>query len=165
MNRKLETELMRLLHGELPAGRARELRERLAGDPALAAAYRRMEAAWQGLDLPPAAPPPVGYTGRVMARARESARDRLAGPATWGFAPTWVRATAAAALVAGLAAGVGLGGAWRAPAEVDAFDLPGEEAEMASAGDDGSLAESYWTAVEGIDESGVLAPEPGESLP
>jgi anti-sigma factor RsiW len=167
MDRKLEKELMRLLHGELPAERARALRERLAGDPALAAAYRRLEAAWSGLDLPPAAPPPPGFAGRVMAQAREAARDPLAGPASWGLAPTWVRATAGAALVAGLVAGVGLGGVWSAPAGAEAFEATDEqaEAEIAASGDDGSLAESYWNAVEGIGEAGAAEPAPSESLP
>jgi hypothetical protein len=105
MNRRLEMDLMRLLHGELPEPRARELRERLAREPELADGYRRLEAVWGRLDLPPAAPPPLGFAGRVIARAREA----QAGKISWALAPTWVRTTAAAALAAGLAVGVGIG--------------------------------------------------------
>jgi len=41
MNRATEIELMRLLHGELPAGQAAALRARIAREPDLAAAWAR----------------------------------------------------------------------------------------------------------------------------
>jgi len=105
MKRPREIELMRLLHGELPPERARELRERLACEPDLARAYARLEAAWGGLELPPPAPVPRGFARAVAARGAEGG--------LWGVAPTWVRAGAAAALAAGLALGAGLGFAGR----------------------------------------------------
>ncbi|MES1244003.1 MAG: hypothetical protein ABUT39_20540, partial [Acidobacteriota bacterium] len=68
-----ESDLMRLLHGELPEAEARGLRERLERDPALAETYRRLRRTWEGLDLPPASPVPTGFSRRVMARARADA--------------------------------------------------------------------------------------------
>ena len=46
MNRATEIELMRLLHGELPAEQAGALRARMAREPELAAAWARLEGAW-----------------------------------------------------------------------------------------------------------------------
>src|SRR5579864_8843087 len=112
MTRGTEEELMRLLHGELPRERARELRERMAAEPELAGAYQRLERTWNGLDLPPAGPVPAGFAGRVMAHARG-----LPVPSrglSWSSAPVWVRATAAAALIAGAALGVSVGRSWPA---------------------------------------------------
>lgn len=166
MNHRLEMDLMRLLHGELPETRARELRARMEGDVALAAAYRRLEAAWRGLDLPPAAPPTLGFAGRVMAEVRESARDPLAGSLGWTLAPAWARAAAAAALVAGLAAGVGLGGVWSGGG-LEATDLQStssEEAELAEV-TEGSLADSYWATLEETEEPGVPEPAASEVQP
>ena len=102
-----ELELMRLLHGEVPAEQARLLRGRLEREPELAAAWARLERTWSGLELPPAAPAPLGFSQRVLARARQSgqAGDGL----SWSAAPVWVRAAAAAALVTGMALGAGAG--------------------------------------------------------
>lgn len=141
MNRVTEMDLMRLLHGELPESRARELRDRMERDPELAAAYARLARTWEGLELPPAAPAPPGFAQRVAARARE---QRSAGPVSWAAAPGWVRAAAAAALVAGTALGVGAGSwIYRGPAAL-------EEPPAAAAPVDAletTLAESYWDAV------------------
>src|ERR1700686_984269 len=99
-----KAQLLRLLHGELPPERASALRERLVREPELAAAWRRLESAWERLTPPPPAPVPLGFSGRVMARVREHAAaatplGTAAGAAiSWAAAPTWVRATCAAAL-------------------------------------------------------------------
>lgn len=100
MNRLPEIELMRLLHGELPPERAFELKERLAREPELARELARLEATWEGLKLPPAAPAPRGFARAVAARAE--------GAGLWSAAPTRVRAMGGALLAAGLALGVGL---------------------------------------------------------
>jgi anti-sigma factor RsiW len=143
MKRGTDHDLMRLLHGELPAAEAHELRERLAGEPALAAAYRRLEQTWQGLSLPPAAPVPLGFAGRVMTRVRSRS---AAGAFSWSSAPGWVRATAAAALVAGAALGLGVGRSWPEPQPGANSDL--EMASLStSADEDYSLAGSYWNLV------------------
>jgi hypothetical protein len=105
MTGSTDLELMRLLRGELPPDEARRLRARMLREPELAAAYRRLEAAWRSLELPPPSPVPPGFSTRVMARVRESA----AGRTSWASAPGWVRATAAAALVTGIAVGTGVG--------------------------------------------------------
>jgi anti-sigma factor RsiW len=126
----LELDLMRLLHGELPEERARELRARMERDPALAEEYRRLQESWEGLALPPSAPVPPGFAQRVAARARAE----QAVPT-----PGWVRAAATLALILGTAVGVGVGGSW-APAE------PEEPSAV-----DGSLAESYLTTLEDLD--------------
>src|SRR5712692_7390105 len=107
MRRVLEADkvqLLRLLHGELTPERTSELRERLVREPELADAWRRLESAWERLTPPPPTPVPLGFSGRVMARVRESAAGApplgtAAGPAiSWAAAPTWVRASCAAAL-------------------------------------------------------------------
>jgi anti-sigma factor RsiW len=129
----LELDLMRLLHGELPEERARELRARMERDPALAEEYRRLQGSWEGLALPPAAPVPPGFAQRVAARARSG----QSAPT-----PGWVRAAAALALILGTAVGVGVGGSW-APAD------PVQEEELSAV--DGSLAESYLTTLEDLE--------------
>ncbi|HEX7186203.1 MAG TPA: hypothetical protein VF756_30540 [Thermoanaerobaculia bacterium] len=141
MNRVTEMELMRLLHGELPEGRARELRDRMERDPELAATYARLARTWEGLELPPAAPAPPGFAQRIAARARE---QRSGGALSWTAAPGWVRAAAAAALVAGTALGVGAG-SWihRSPAALE--ESP--EVSASEATFETTLAESYWDAI------------------
>lgn len=128
----LDVDLMRLLHGELPPARAGELRERLAHEPELAARWRRLAGTWEGLVLPPAAPVPLGYGARVMARVRG-----LAAPASlsWSAAPRWVRATGAAALLAGVLLGAGIGGGLAVE-------------RTAPAGGVTNLTESYWAMVD-----------------
>ena len=130
MNRRMELDLMRLLHGELPEERARELRARMERDSALAEEYRRLQESWEGLALPPAAPVPPGFAQRIAARARA---EQMAPT------PGWVRAAAALALIVGTAIGVGVGGSW-APAD------PEEPSAI-----DGSLTESYLTTLEDLE--------------
>jgi len=145
MKPSLELDLMRLIHGELPEERARELRQRLEQDPALAEAYRRLQASWEALSLPPAAPVPPGFAGRVMARARQ--KGAAAGLSLRG-APAWVRAAAAAALVAGAALGVGVGQRWPETGSGRAGIV--EPSSDEGFGQDVSLAGSYWDTVEGL---------------
>ena len=141
MNRRmevdLELDLMRLLHGELPEERARELRARMERDPALQEEYRRRQGSWEGLALPPAAPVPPGFAQRIAARIR----TEQAVPT-----PGWVRVAAALALILGTAVGIGVGtgvgGSW-APAD------PAQEEEASVV--DGSLAESYLTTLEDLE--------------
>lgn len=137
MNRRMELELMRLLHGELPEERARELEARMERDPALAEEFRRLRASWERLALPPAAPVPPGFVQRIAAHAR----SEQAAPT-----PGWVRAAAALALVLGTAVGIGVGtgvgGSWP-PA-----DAVQEEEPSAV---DGSLAESWLTTLEDLE--------------
>ena len=140
----IEHELMRLLHGELPADEARALRARMFRDPELAESYAQMERAWEGLSLPPAAPVPPGFTGRIMARVRSRTAP---GSLSWSAAPGWVRATAAAALVVGAALGVGVGRSW--PATPGSTEPGAESAPtFLSATAETSLADSYWNLVQ-----------------
>ncbi len=137
MTRATDNDLMRLLHGELPPAAAQELHGRMLRDPGLAADYRRLEQTWNGLSLPPAAPPPAGFAGRVMAHVRSRPAP---GRLSWSAAPRWVRATAAAALMAGAVAGIEVGRIWSAPEALqDSSSLSGPEF---------NLAESYWGGVE-----------------
>jgi anti-sigma factor RsiW len=133
MNRRMELDLMRLLHGELPEERARELRARMERDPALAEEYRRLQGSWEGLALPQPAPVPPGFAQRIAARTR----TEQAAPT-----PGWVRAAAALALILGTAVGVGVGGSW-------APDDPAQEEELSAV--DGSLAESYLSTLEDLE--------------
>jgi len=163
MNRATEMELMRLLHGELPPDRARELRARLEREPELAAAWTRLQRTWNALELPPPAPVPLGFAQRLAVRAREQA-----GGISWAAAPGWLRAAAAAALATGLALGAGVGlltGGWTL-----SLQPPGEQistaAERSESLFDDSLAESYWSALDELSEDAaptVSGPD-GESL-
>lgn len=146
MTRGTEQELMRLLHGELPPERARELRERLAADPELAGAYQRLERTWNGLDLPPASPAPAGFAGRVMAHARSLPKPTRS--LSWSAAPIWVRATAAAALIAGAALGAGVGRSWPA-ADTAATDSSSATTAVSSlSGSEYNLADGYWDVID-----------------
>ncbi len=145
MTRGTEEELMRLLHGELPPERARELRERLAAEPELAGVYQRLERTWNGLDLPPATPVPAGFSGRVMAHARSLPRP--ARGLSWSAAPVWVRATAAAALIAGAALGVGAGRIWPV-SETASTDAAPADVSSSLSGSEYNLADGYWDVIE-----------------
>ena len=155
MKRVLEADrvqLLRLLSGELPPDKASALRERLAREPELADAWRRLESAWERLTPPPPTPVPLGFSGRVMARVRERAAGApppgtVAGPAiSWAAAPTWVRASCAAALVAGVLLGAGLGSRGR-------LDQRQRTAESVPA-----LTESYWALVDMPSETAAASP-------
>jgi len=154
MTRGTEHDLLRLLHGELPPDEARDLQERLRREPELEAAWLRLRRTWEGLSLPPAAPAPPGFSGRVMARARAQGSP---GNLSWRAAPAWVRAAAAAALIAGAAAGVGVGRSWPAltagATSATAATAPVTESSSGtvSALSDASeynLADGYWDVVD-----------------
>jgi anti-sigma factor RsiW len=154
MKHDLDVELLRLLNGELPAAREQELRRRLAREPELAAAFRRLERAWEGLALPPPTPVPLGFGGRVMAQVRELHADGApagTGSLSWAAAPRWVRAMAAAALLAGVVLGAGLGGTRGVPEERRSAGVP-------------ALTESYWAMVETAGDSTAPA-SPTPPLP
>lgn len=140
----MEHDLMRLLHGELPADEARALRARVFREPELAEAYAQLEQTWQALTPLPASPVPSGFTGRVMAHVRTQAGS---GPLSWSAAPGWVRATAAAALVTGAVLGVGVGRIWPAPGSKTVSGAESSETFL-SATAETSLADSYWSLIE-----------------
>jgi anti-sigma factor RsiW len=147
MDRSIESEeieLMRLLHGELPPERARALEGRLAAEPELARAYRLLGEKWEGLELAPAAPPPLGFSVRVMAEVRSAAREGAA--LSWSLAPTWVRAAAAAALVGGIALGALGAGLGLLPARH--HDAPPGMSAIGEGGESVPLADSYWSVFE-----------------
>jgi anti-sigma factor RsiW len=151
MNRATEMELMRLLHGELPPDRARELRVRLEREPELAEAMARLETTWNRLELPPSSPVPLGFAQRIAARARDQT-----GTVSWATAPGWVRAAAAAALAAGIALGAGAG-RWT-DSRAASLEVPGEEISTAAADAsdllfDDDLAGSYWNALDELEET------------
>jgi anti-sigma factor RsiW len=151
MNGTESSDLMRLLHGELSEARARELRQRLEREPALAEEYRRLQRAWEGLDLPPASPVPPGFSQRVMAHARA---ERPGEGLSLRGAPVWVRAAAAAALVAGTVLGIGVGGRLSPTDEAQVTTQTVKTEETAQSdqliGSGDALAESYWETVEGL---------------
>jgi anti-sigma factor RsiW len=141
-----ERRLRRLVSGSLGAAEEGELRRRLASEPALAAAYDRMTAAWDALEAPPEGVPP-GFAGRVMAEVRSRA---VARRLTWSQAPSWVRAVGAAALVVGLAVGAGVGSevssGWESSADTAAptavattAGTAGESGGETASEDDGDL--------------------------
>lgn len=136
MKRGIEHDLMRLLAGDLPADEARRLRARLWREPELAAACERLERTWNGLALPEPAPVPPGFSGRILARVKGEAPGL-----SWSAAPGWVRAAAAAALLAGGALGLGLGRSLPAGEETAAEAVTLEENGT-------TLAEGYWTVLD-----------------
>lgn len=158
MNRATEVELMRLLHGELAPERAAELRDRIAGEPELAAVWARLERSWNGLELPPPAAAPPGFAQRTLARVR-----RQGEALSWSAAPLWVRAAAAAALAAGIALGVGAG-SWAGThpgAREETPSFSGMTADVSSP----SLAENYWDCLENLDLDSTAGPtDDGASL-
>jgi len=85
------------------------LRRLLADEPRsdgpAASGHAELERAWDDLELPPVAPPPLGLAGRILTRARAERRPLLGLP----WSPVWARAAATLALVAGLAGGTALG--------------------------------------------------------
>ena len=145
-----ESDLMRLLHGELPEAQARELRARLLRDPVLHAEYDRLRRTWEALVLPPPAPVPPDFTRRVMAHALA---ERPAGGLSLRGAPVWVRAVAAVALVAGTAIGIGLGGRLPLGDDNPAVVQTARTDETARSEDllGDSLAGSYWDTLEGLE--------------
>ncbi len=154
MKRGTEHDLIRLLNGELPAEEARALQERARTEPELAEAWRRLERTWRGLEPPPAAPVPPGFTGRVMARVRSQSAP---GSLSWSSAPGWVRAAAAAALVAGAALGIGVGRSLPVLETEPASVLMASE-EIASEDEDDSLSGIYWSLVEDTTDSEEAMP-------
>ena len=146
-----QRQLLRLVHGELTSAAAATLRQRIAQEPPLAAAYQELEATWNDLALPPVAAVPTGFARRTAARVLERATESPLAPPRWATAPWPVRATAAAALVAGVLLGVGVGVQASdalyppvvATAPVD--DLAREvAADLAIS----TLAEQYWQLLE-----------------
>ena len=99
--------LIRYLHGELDAREARELAAQLERDPALRARLERLRVVWEALRPVPPTPVPYGFAQRLQ---RQIEAQRATGGAFgWSVAPAWVRVVAGAALVAGVALGLGLG--------------------------------------------------------
>ncbi len=141
MNRGMEHDLIRLLHGELADGEARELRARMLREPGLAAAFRRLERTWTGLEPPPSSPAPPGFAARVLARARAQSPP---GSLSWSAAPGWVRAAAAAALIAGAALGAGVGRSWPAAEPQEGLQAGFSIAEE----NEYSLTGGYWELVD-----------------
>ncbi len=151
MRRGDTEELIRLLAGELPPPEAAALSARMAREPELAAAFRRLETAWRAAEPAPAGEVPAWFAVEVMQRVRREAAGPV--PLTWSAVPLRVRAAGAAALVAGLALGAGLatlrqaasGGAAPRPALPPIEIAEGAEPLDGPLG--GSLAEAYLDAV------------------
>lgn len=134
MDRQTRTELMRLVHDQLPPRAAQRLRERIAVDPHLQQELEGLERQWRELELPEVDPAPPGFAARVTARAKDAADAGLA-PAWWNH--TLAGKAATAALLAG---GIALGAILASPSEAE--DWSGYlEPEP-------SLAESYLEAME-----------------
>lgn len=99
-----ERELLRALRGELTDDERRDFTLRMAANPDLAERFERWSRAWNGLDDPRvnAVRLPADFATQLAAGTGGIAND-------WYRAPAWVRSAAAAALVVGLACGIGWG--------------------------------------------------------
>jgi hypothetical protein len=112
---------------------------------ASAAEAERLGAAWSALELPPPAPPPPGFAGRVAAHARsEGRRGTLGLP----WRPTWARIAAAALVVSGVVLGAELGSLSPASAATET-----ETSTPVWSAD--SLADSYLAAGNGTAATGA----------
>lgn len=134
MDRNTTTQLMRLLHDELPESVARQLRDRLQREPELQRQFESLESQWRDLDLPEPQPAPPGFSTRVMARARET-KDQGLASAWWSH--TLAGRVTAAALLAG---GIAFGAILASPSEAEDWN------EYLAA--EPSMVESYWVAME-----------------
>ncbi|MEO8502618.1 MAG: hypothetical protein ABI609_01865 [Acidobacteriota bacterium] len=134
-----DSELIRLLHGELPPAEAKALSQRLEREPALLAEYRKLEWAWTHLGPDPAALPRPGFATSVMAQAR-GASSPAAG-LEWSFAPVWAKVAAIVALLVGAVLGSGL-----ALSGTDRPDPASDTEAMISS--QLTMADSYETALQ-----------------
>jgi hypothetical protein len=82
----------------------------------------------------------------VMAHARSLPKPTRS--LSWSAAPVWVRATAAAALIAGAALGVGAGRSWTA-SETAATDS-GTATVSSLSGSEYNLADGYWDVIQDV---------------
>jgi len=141
MNKAIDDrQLLRLLHGELGAAEAAELRQRLRTDAELRLRWQELESTWQELELAPLSPLPAGWRQQVVVAARRSEASW-----NWAAAPLWVRAAATVALLAGVLLGNVVAGpaVWVGGGAVD--NDPDNDAELLrQLLDSPGLAESYW---------------------
>lgn len=150
MSRDLDTRLMRLITGEGSEPEAAEIRQLVVDDPVAAARLEELEQRWGRLEAQPPTVP-VGFSGRVRARAAAEAAE---GAPAWGAMPTRARVAATAAMVVGVALGFGIGVSGPEPAAIE-VEL-GDGFEDEATGAPTTLAESYWTLVAAeTDEDGA----------
>ena len=146
-----EARLLRHLTGEGTPEERTELARRLAEEPELAAEAAELERLWRGLELPPAAPAPPGFAGRLVARVRATEAR--------GLGLAGLRWASALVLLLGIGGGTAISYGLSSTAEASA-----EESEA-------TLAESYLDAAGELadygdadaDEPADVAPEAGES--
>ena len=147
MNRAIEpateSELLRLLHGELDDDRAQALRRQLGSDSKLRATYERLERSWQGLELPETEPAPPGFATRVTATAFGSVQGSEQAIVPPWFCDTLLgRVAALSALSGGILLGIFLAYPQQSSAEY---------ADVLS--DEPSMAESYWDLLDDPDQT------------
>lgn len=100
-----ERELLRALRGELTDDERQDFARRLAASPDLAERFERWSRAWNGVSDPAdlrGTGLPADFAARVVEQTSGVSED-------WYRAPAWVRSAAAAALVVGMACGIGWG--------------------------------------------------------
>lgn len=150
-----EIDLLRLLHGELPPARARELSRRIAGEPDLLASYRRLEKVWGGLGADAAVAPRPGFATAVIARVR--AESEASAGLGWSMAPAWAKVAALLALAVGAALGSGLMlAASPSAAAASAPILTGGEAALSEPLlPEVTLGEGYAAALQTADAEGL----------
>ncbi len=153
MTKVTERQLMRLVHGELPADEALRLEREIERDGELRAARDRLAETWASLELP-ASELPGGFSASVTVAARELCDGGL----SWSLAPAWARGGAAAALVTGLLLGAVFGRGFELPDAGSAGSAGSQTVVVADADADAiplTLAEVYWLSLE--ESGGALA--------
>lgn len=146
MDKGTQTELLRLLHGELRDEQAQALRRRIEDDDELRSHYRQMESAWNALELPPSEPAPPGFAARVTATALGS------DP---GVVPVWFRSTMLGrmATAAALAGGIALGVILASPTLASQTGGSAETIDVFSS--EPTLADSYFELMTDFDDSNL----------
>ena len=151
-DRDREARLLRHLLGEGSPDERAEIARRLFEEPELAREAAELERIWKAVELPPAAPAPPGFAGRVSATLREREAPR--------FAERGLRWASAFALVAGIGAGAALSDSLAS--EIDEPEATLAESYLDAADEPGALSEGV-EEDGGVEDPATVAPAGAES--
>lgn len=133
-----ESDLTRLITGDLEGAEARAVERAIEEDPRLAERLGELRATWEGLAEPDFEPPGPEFERALLARLESTAETWD----PWRSAGLLGRVAAAAALVAGIALGAGLGFGRRVEPELSELDPLT------------TLADQYLAALDALGERG-----------
>jgi hypothetical protein len=161
----MDRRLIRYLHGELPAADVHRLRSELARDPALQRRLDELHRIWQGLGgAPPPTPAPF-FVPRMQRVADQTRAMTLTRGMALGATPPWAGAITAAALVAGIAIGVGLGRMPQVGGRVESMPPPAPSRAAAGASAPQPAATAAPATPQGEPVEIAAMPSPAPSAP